>query len=306
MSAVVLFHSGKVSIDPKTYLGYDPWESHILDSLKQLRIWNSKIPIYFIVDESVDVYKKNFHELNVDIIKTNDIKLDRNLNFLDDYFPNEKNNLWKTSFMRFFYIEQLVKDKNLTDVFTYDNDVLIYFNMEDLAKTFQKLCGEIGLTRIDQNGFICGLMWIKNQISITKLNDVMENLVKNGNKNIPECNLLQKAWLVGGRDSLISSIPIWYYGSYSQNWKEYEGIFDPLTIGQIMNGCHNGSLPGTIMIHHEIGTRLKYFVESGGQIKKLHDEDGRKFYGLFDREKYICKINSIHMHSKKMKEFMSV
>lgn len=305
MSAVVLFHSGKFSIDPKTHLGYDPWQSHILDGLKQLRIWNPQIPIYFIVDENIDIYKKNLDELHVNLIKTKDIILDRNLSFLNDYFSGQKNNLWKTSFMRFFYIEQIIKNNKLTDVFTYDNDVLIYFDMEKYIEKFQKLCGEIGITRIDQNGLICGMVWIRNHSSLIKLNDIMSKLVQNDNKNVPECNLLQKAWIEGG-DSLLTPIPIWYFGPYSENWKEYDGIYDPATIGQFLCGCHNGSPQGTVMIHHEIGSRLKQFVESGGEIKKLLDVKGRTFYGMFHFKKYICKINSIHMHNKKLKEFMNV
>lgn len=305
MSAVVLYHSGKESIDPKTHLGYDPWKSHILDGIKQLRVWNPQIPIYLIVDEDINAHEKILEELHINIIKTKNIKLERNLIFLNDYFLEQKNNLWKTSFMRFFYIEQVIKNNNLTDVFTYDNDVLIYFDMEKQNKAFQKFCGEIGITRIDQNGLICGMMWFRNKNSITKLNDIMSKLVENDNKNVPECNLLHKAWLTKG-DSLLTPIPIWYFGSYSKNWQEHGGIYDPATIGQFMGGCHNGSPPKTIMIHHEIGTRLKQFMDSGGEIKKLFDINGRIFYGLFHSNKYICKLNSIHMHNKKLKDFMNV
>lgn len=304
--AVILFHSGNRSIDPKTKEGYDPWDAHILCGLRQLRLWNPTIPIYFIVDCDITQHIEELLKLNVEIVKVDDVLIERDISPMKQYFSGEQNPLWKTSLMRFFYIEQLMKSKNLTDVFTFDNDVLVYYNFEDFISSFRTLCGHIGITRIDQNGFVCGMMWIRDAHSMSALSDNLISLVgQKENQRTPECNLLHKAWLMGG-DSLITPIPTWFSESQSTHWEQYGGIFDPATIGQMMGGCHNGSPPGTIMVHHGIGVRLRDFMEADGSIVKLEDNCGRRFYALSDGKDFICKINSIHLHCKQPRGFCDV
>ena len=306
-SSVILFQSGNTSIDPKTDQEYDPWKSHIIDGLRQLRLWNPNIPIYFIVDGDVEPHIPVLDELRIDVVHAEDMDISRDMTYYAEYFSGERNHMWKTSFLRFFYIEKLMRLKNLSSVFTFDNDILIYSDLEKMSPCFDEFCGHTAITRVDQTAFVCGMMWIRDADSLSELNDIMLSFIKDpSNRRINECSLLHKAWLIGG-DSLISSIPIWWCGSYSDNWEQYGGIFDPATIGQMIGGCHNGSMPGTIMIHHEIGPRMKKFIGSGGSIVRTMDNDHKSFYSFVDQQgNPICKINSIHMHNKNLKDYIDV
>jgi len=305
MSSIVLYHSGKQSLDPKANQFYDPWRNHIWDAIEQLRLWNPSIPCYFIVDEHTteipDCFK--FEKYSVQPIHTSSLSLCKDAAEMDWYFADEANPLWKRAFMRFFYIESLIKDKGLESVFTFDNDVLVYCNLDSLGERCETLYPSAAITRVDRKEMVCGMMWIRDGNSIQSINKEMIDIVKiKENNRLTEMILLHKAWERKG-NALLAELPIWFMGDYSTHNTELEGIFDPSTISQYLAGCHNGSPPGTIMMHHELGPRIATRL-----YKILYEKDfaGRKFFLVLNTKTQTKhKINSLHMHRKRMKEFMS-
>lgn len=307
MSAVVLFHQSNKSMDPKTGLYYDPWSSHMLDMLDQIRTWNAEIPIHFVVDAEDVPPPIEFNQRNVNFIPVSSLRVERDIGILSDYFGGDPNPLWRSSFMRFFYIEQVIRDYSIQGAFTFDNDVLVYEDLLNINKFFSLSYKENAITRIDQNGMICGMVWFRNENSIRRLNDSLIEAVKlPQNRKLPECNLLNVVWRSFG-DSLLGDIPIWFDGTYSEGCSELGGFFDPLTIGQYLGGCHNGSPKHHIMMHHEIGPRLMRVLKSGTHtLNRIHDENGRGYYAFVStKTSQAIKLHSLHIHSKKMKEFMS-
>ena len=305
MSNIVLYHSGKHSMDPKTKQFYDPWRNHIWKTIEQIRLWNQYIPIYFIVDQNKTEIPDslNFEKYSVECIHTSSLSLPKDRERMDWYFNDESNPLWKRAFMRFFYIESLVRDKKLKSIFTFDNDVLIYSDLESIGKKCETLYESSAITRQDRRELICGMMWIKDAVAIESINQEMLDIVKvKENNRLTEMILLHKVWERKG-NSLVSDLPIWFMGDYSEHNNELEGIFDPITISHYIAGCHNGSPPGTIMMHHELGPRIATRL-----YKVVYEKDfvGRKFYSVLNTKTQTKhKINSLHMHCKRMQEFMS-
>ena len=306
MSSVILFQQGDRCLDPKTNTYFDPWESHIYDCVKQIRIWNSDLQLYMIVDSDFNPPNYFINEYNVTIVKTESLKLDRDIESTSDYFLNDKNPLWRSSFVRFFYIEQLIKNENLTNIFTFDNDVLVYTNLSDLSNKMKKNFTNASITRISDDGVVCGMLWLKNVESIKILNDSLLELYSiPGNNKLSETILLDQVCRIYGNE-VLDTLPIWYEGKLSSKLEEFDGFFDPGTIGQYLGGCHNGSPRGHIMTHHSLGPELlKFRGNKSNQILMKIDDHNRYFIAFKDAmTQKEFKLNSLHVHSKNLKEFM--
>lgn len=307
MSAIVLFHQANKSMDPKTGMFYDPWTSYIFDTLDQIRIWNPTIPIHFVVNADEVPPLTEFSRRGVNFIPAASLRIERDIEVISDYFKSDPNPLWRSSFMRFFYIEQVIRDYGIHGAFTFDNDVLVYSDLSDINRVFSATYSNNAITRVDQNGLICGMMWFRDSNSIGMLNDSLIEAVQfPQNRKLTECNLLNVVWKLFG-DYLLGNIPIWFDGTYSDGCSQLKGFFDPCTIGQYLGGCHNGSPKYSIMMHHEIGPRLMQVLKSGTHtIQRMQDSNEKGYYAFVSNlTSETIKLHSLHIHSKKMKEFMS-
>jgi hypothetical protein len=306
MSAIILYQQGENCLDPKTNSYYDPWSSHIYDCIKQVREWNKEIDFYLILDSTIEPDTEFIKKYKVNIINSEELILDRDISFLSDYYLLDRNPLWRSSFIRFFYIEQLIKNKNLKNVFTFDNDVLIFSDLSSISTKFQYLYKQCAITRISDDGIVCGMLWISNYSAMQKLNNaIIELYSMPNNSRLTETSLLHQVNTNFGED-LLSSLPIWYDGQYSKNFQIFEGFFDPGTFGQFLGGCHNGSPRGHIMMHHLLGPEIKKYTEDiSMNFMGKTDDDGRYYYYFKSNDKSAeIKLHSLHVHSKNLKEFM--
>jgi hypothetical protein len=307
MSSIVLFQQGNKSMHPNGVF-YDPWESHIFDTIDQIRLWNPSILIYFIADKIEQSTANQLKKKNVIYVDIESLTLDRDISFLSNYFLGDKNPLWKTSLVRFFYIEQLIKKYDLNGVFTFDNDVLVYTDLNEIHTKIENKYANIAITKLDQHALICGMTWIKNANSIKLLNDSLIDVMQSPeNLKMNECALLNESWKRCG-DYLLGMLPIWFEGSYSDKCNEIGGFFDPATIGQFLGGTHNGHPKYYIVMHHELGPRIQRMINSHSHVIVKNKDQFNRYYYAFAESKNLekqYKLYSMHVHSKKMKEFMS-
>lgn len=308
MSCILLYQSGTHCFDPKSRQMYDPWTNHIWKSIEQIRIWNPNIPIYFLCDVSIEGIpcNENFARYSVNHVHTDTLEPEEVHQKLSGYFsdPNHQttsNPLWRTSLMRFFFIEKLMCKMRLANVITFDNDVMVYTDLNHVSEVCANRYPHIAITKMNENELVCGMMWIPDLNSMSVLNKMLLSLAENPqNATTSEMVLLNS--VRQETTDLISILPIWFMGSDSENNDAFGGIFDPGTLGQYMVGCHNGSPPGTIMMHHSLGIRLN----TRNYSIVARSDEGRKYFCVKDKRNETCvKINSIHVHNKKMEGLMS-
>jgi hypothetical protein len=78
--------------------------------------------------------------------------------------------LWFYSSERFFYIDELIKERNLSDVFHLENDVLLYEDLSILLPRFQKnFSDKIAATFETDLRCVPGFLYIPNQTLSEKL-----------------------------------------------------------------------------------------------------------------------------------------
>jgi hypothetical protein len=284
---------GSKAFDPKTNSYYDPWESHIWDTVKQIRKWDESIPFYFIVDDDIKNISnyQNFDNFSVTPVNSKFLKVDTDLSKLN-YFNSHHDPLWKTSLYRFFYINFLIKDKNLENIISFDNDVLIYENLTLLNDKIQSIYLNSCITPVMDTELVCGFFWVKNSKVLSEINDQLIYFAKNPFDYHPtEMKMLYK--IQQSNNKLIENLPIWPEGKYSTNFNFFNSIFDPCTISQYLAGCNNGQPPGTILKHHILGQE----IEKQKFIIKESIKDSKKCFMLVGENKEI-PINSLHMHRK--------
>ena len=116
----LLFYTGKIP----------DYVNHTIDSI--LKIEDSTCQIYFCSDHRLnrdDVVFINNQELN-------NVIIDEAVN--TNYFMNEANPLWRSSFLRIFYLFELAKKLNIDNFVHFDCDVLIYKPFNEIKNLFAK------------------------------------------------------------------------------------------------------------------------------------------------------------------------
>lgn len=298
MSSIVLFQTGNKSRDPKTGKYYDPWENHIWLCIDQIRKWNPDIRIYMITD-NCEVFDENlFSTYNVkrEFISDLEVKYDvQNLSYFDSSInPSEK-----ACGLRPFYIESVIRKYDLKNIFSFDNDVLIYCDLEKISSFLENTYQRSALTPDSKETMVLGMCYIKNKETFSEIIDLLWEYM-NQIPNLLDMNLWNMVYTKHGK-SYVGVLPTWGDGLFSDNSDTIGGIFDPSSIGQFLLGCDNGNPPGTLFPHHYIHNRLK---EGNYEFQKNY-EGSKKYFTIFNKQSSTShKILSIHVHNKKLKLLM--
>jgi len=302
-SSIVIFQMGNKSYDPKTNTHYDPWENHIWTSLEQARKWSPNSDIVVILDDENVSNKENFERLNVKWEKISDLKPRYDVDSTG-HWAGDRDPLWKACLMRPFYIEEVMKKHNLKNTFSFDNDVMIYCNMDEVAEKVKRLYNRTAMTAEHENALIFGMVYIKDYRSLMDINDKFWEMMNE--KDNPQAAYDMYLWKRVQRelgDVYVNTLPVWVEGDFSKFWYFIGGIFDPISIGQFFGGCNKGNPPGTIFGHHYNGRMLA--TKKWG-FEEMRDKQGKRYFSVVDRRTGDrAKILSLHIHSKQLKKFTS-
>jgi hypothetical protein len=300
MTNVILYQTGNKSRDPKSGKYYDPWGSHIWLCIEQLRKWNTEIDIYMITDDCEIHCEDNFLKYNIKREFIHNLKTKYDIEKIP-YFNSSINPSERACGLRPFYIESVMQKYNLKNTFSFDNDVLVYCDLNEISNKLENLYKRVAITASSEDLMVLGMCYIKDHQSFSDIIDILWDLM---NKEIG-CNLLDMAlWSLiyqqKGKE-YVNTLPTWGDGLFSDSNEIIGGIFDPSSIGQFLLGCDNGNPPGTLFGHHYIHNRLK---ENNYEFK-VNYEDSKKYLTVFNKENSIDhKILSIHVHNKKLKLLM--
>lgn len=301
MANVVLYQTGSKSRNPRTGEYYDAWQSHIWLCIEQIRKWNPSIPIYMITDDHEILNRDLFQKYNVvhELIEGLTPRYDV---LSTSYFKDDVNPSARACGLRPFYIEAVIRKHDLRDVFTFDNDVLVYCDLNAIGSTLSSLYARTALTPDSKQRMVLGMCYVKDSKSMLEITDDIWSLM---NSERGRWLLDMELWSIIGREKgseFVDTLPIWIDGEFSNHLKEIDGIFDPSSIGQHLLGCDNGNPPGSLFPHHYIHNRLR---EGSFRFVQQFDAQRRKYIGVLDMKTgRITKVLSIHVHCKKLSALM--
>lgn len=127
--------------------------------------------------------------------------LDKNIFFSEKVsmfqssFNYPSNDFWTLAAIRLIYLENFLKDYNLEDVYHFENDILLYYNLEEHHNKFQSFYKNIAITTGGPDKSMTGFMFIKNCQSISMMTDFFIDTLKTMVLQEP-CINIEWIWLM--------------------------------------------------------------------------------------------------------------
>lgn len=291
-----MFHSG---IHLPDYLKY---------TFSQIRKFNPSLNIHFITDrEHLDnpVFEA-FKILTYD-------KLEYYSNKIKEFeivYHRSSTDFWTLAATRLIYIENFLDKHSMEDVYHFENDVLLYYDLSTLHDTFLRLFENMAITVAGPDKCMTGFMFITSSDPLCRMTQFFIDSIRTngvtGLKNRYEMDMVNEMTLMrayGKEKGLneLNHLPTLPFGDCSSYFDEFVSVFDPASWGQFVGGTTD-KVPGAKPQDHYIGQLLtrcpKYHVSW------YKDTEGR-IIPCFEWDREITKINNLHIHSKELHKYMS-
>lgn len=265
------------------------FQDYIIYNIKQLLLFNYEIII--ITEKKFFDNLKQF--INIKLVDANEINIcfDK-YSKLDDKF---RDGFWKNTSKRLFLLYQYIKDNNITNCFHLENDVLLYYNFNDYI-----FDDKIYLVMDSENRCIPGIIYIPSYKHL-------DNLIKNYNYN---CNdMINMSFFYHNNLDKCCTFPIikknTYYDKidiYSENYNEFNGIFDGAAIGQYLGGVDPRNIPGDSTGFINETCIVKY---NNYNFKWKKNEINDLYIPYIVIDDIDIPIYNLHIHSKMLNKFIS-
>ena len=275
--------------------------NHVKFCIKQIQKTNPDSQIYLITNLNIQ------DEPNVKIVNSATLDVPNIGNYyINDTFAD----LWRTAALRLFYIESLLKKEKLENVIHFDNDVLIYKNMDDILPAFRKF--NFLMTPHFETEYVFGFSYIKNADSLTLVNRELLSLLLKGEhelRNIVmsmphEMRLLNYINTTNNL-TLIDLLPVLPYGVGSNNFDTFKVCFDPSSYGKHLGGSHEH----TPAHKYYVPTKEWTGTEKHHYVGRAIINDNLKVAFTSNKPSVILNNNlyelvNLHIHSKDLKKWM--
>ena len=294
MEAIVLSFIGKT-------------QEYLNECIYQIRLFSDK-PIYYIYDDYdnklvENIYKKydNIHLIKYELVRSsnfdNILKIKKS-SFYIEYAIKDRKELFIRSFERFYLLYNLCILKKIENVLFLELDNLIYDNPDIW---FSQLTEKKLYYMIDNiNRSSAGIFISRNNNYLNNLLSCFNNYILNDTRFLDEMSALYDFYIKSPEQVYI--LPThWDIKDYSENYKDT--IFDALPIGMFMFGadsCHTNGI-----ITKGIKSRWAFIDFTQYEYKWIKDNKNRNIPYILKDNKLI-KINNLHIHSKTLKEAVSI
>jgi hypothetical protein len=286
--------------------------------LKQLRDFNPNLDILFLVNHiniNNDIFIKfNVKTYPIEELHNNKINLFIQKFRMGDSSSHQKKiiyggaDYWCVAATRLFYLSEYVKRFNINSFFHFENDIMIYENIDkikDIIKSNKLYENCIAITRGTKNKIMTGFMYVDNSLLLSNMLDEItlyldnrNNLMNSGIDHINEMGLLHMYQL--NNSNILKHLPTFPNNKISEDFNFFNSLFDPATYGQILDGTPGD--PG-VSILPDSYISDEFLLDNS--LKIIFDVvDGKNMPFLVINNKKI-KINSLHIHSKRMEKFKS-
>jgi hypothetical protein len=218
-------------------------------------------------------------------------------NHIDTQF---RNGFWGLTSKRFFFIHSFMNQRNVTNVFHIENDVLTYYNCDTLEKIISN--DKIWVPADSLRRSIASVMFIPNY-------KIFGLFLDNYNNQANDMQNLSYSQSV--MPHLFDNFPICFQSEdHSQEQKFvtrtyplFNMIFDAAAIGQYLGGVDPRNNPtNTIGFINETSV-IKYGSYNFVWRTLINDESTRKPFIKLDDNIYIPIFN-LHIHSKNLSHFV--
>lgn len=269
------------------------FQEYILTNIDQLiKLGNKNI---YVITNSHLLSNFDKYSLKINLINADELNESYNFNTKSVLDSTFRDGFWKLTSLRFFYIYEFMKIYNITNVIHLENDVLIYYNCEELINLVNKNFVYIPFDTFKRN--IASIMYIPNV-------EVFKTILDNYNF---DKNDMENFSMIKQKTGIIQNFPIFIKNNnltdeqkfVSNNSNIFPFIFDAAAIGQYLGGVDPRNIPGDTKGFVNETCLIKYnnyniWFEEVDEIKK-------PFIKIEDKK---VPIFNLHIHSKNLKEFV--
>jgi hypothetical protein len=290
---VVLFHSGK------------ELPSYLECTFKQFRLFNPTMPVYFLTDYN---HLENPLFAKYSIIAVNkDEYYSEKIIYFERLFGRSSSDFWTLAATRLIYIENFMRIRVMQDVYHFENDVLIYYKLEEYNSIFKRFPG-IAITIGGPDKCMTGFSFFKDAKVLRHMIDYFIHLLEDngleGTKRKYKLDMVNEMTLMrvysSDADSKIIPLPTMPVSPMNINLDKFGSLFDPASWGQFIGGTQ-GEGPGAMPKDHYIGLFLRAQMEI--HLTWVYVDHLRVPCFIYDEVAW--RINNLHIHSKNLHLYLS-
>jgi len=303
------------------YIG--PLPSYSVDTVHQSRLFFDG-PIYFIVSDLssayVPVLKDTYRVTIVPYDSVKDEGFQAMIEENSDKFPDisglgTRSKLMIYAFERFFVLNQLMKQKGLTDVLFMELDNLIYNDPGQWLPGFQK--AEMAYMFDNGGRASAGIAYIKGASILEQFLNYCATFIQEESQNVMKHALQEMAILYyfwQENTNRVQLLPILWPSTVegdgtdilpaSHTFPLYESIFDAASLGICVGGLDPYHTGGALV--KGIKGPWSMFDYSGYRLEWRPDSQDRHIPYLWsETRKDWIRINNLHIHSKELAPYVS-
>ena len=215
------------------------------------------------------------------------------------------NGYWFYTIERFFYLEELVRQHKLTDLFHLESDVMLYCDLEELLPVFQaRYSGMIGATFEGFQRGIPGFFYIQTPEPMQQL---VSFFASRSHLKEPDIDMIDQFGTLYGKqwiDALPILPPDYPLNSelFSNHFTEFSSLFDAAAYGIYLGGVdcavHENWYPG--QDHPNSIFKASHFT-----FQWKEDEKGRWVpFAMYNGKE--MRLNNLHATCKRLDLFYSL
>ena len=202
---------------------------------------------------------------------------------------------WALASMRFFYIYEFMEQYNIDDVIHLENDVVVYYNCEEITKKVGRQFVYIPFDSLNRN--VASIMYIPSS-------SVFKRILDNYDYNL---NDMENFSRIRSKANIIRNLPIFPSNNspnaeiqfVSENFNKFGYVFDAAAIGQYLGGVDPRNCAGdtrgfvneTCVIKYD---QFNFIWENVNEMKKP--------FVLINGMKF--PVFNLHIHHKNLQDFV--
>ena len=288
--------------------------------LKQIRLWNSieNVAVYLVAFEELsEIFDPLCEKYSVTFVRTNSLTPTENhsrfIRDLKNYDASFRNDYWRYVVERFFYMEEVMRSYNLTNVIHMEYDVMLYMDVSEFYPGVTKHIPGMALAFDNDTQGYPSFIFINSIEALELLNGF---ITVNCNSGLTDMKLLSLfRWLYPNLLQSLPQIPVRplenrtnLSGTVSNEPPTYlanlftelgSRIFDSIAIGQLIGGIDARNTDGTQVVEYENESAFYNVSEFGIRWNRCAS---RRW---FPETNAGHRIVNIHIHSKLLSYFLS-
>lgn len=269
------------------------FQEYILINIEQLiKLGHQNI---YVVTNSHLLDKFDEYKSKINLIDADGLDESYSFNSNSSLESEFRNGFWKLTSLRFFYIYEFMKKYNVSNVIHLENDVLVYYNCDELSSLLNKNHMYIPFDTYQRN--IASIVYIPD-------NDIFKKILDNYDFHK---NDMENFSIIKQKTGLIKNFPIFVKEFTTTEEEEFVStnseffpyIFDAAAMGQYLGGVDTRNTPGDTRGFINETCVIKY--NNYTFLFKEIDGINRPYITISNKK---IPIFNLHIHSKALDKFV--